>query len=113
MSDEFQYDIAAVATELRIRPEILKKLLESFSNTLSEKIIQLDMLVPVNDTDKIRAIMHEVKGTGGNLRLTKVYETADTMHVAVKAEEPQNKILNLFEEFKEASNLFIEHIKHS
>jgi len=112
MSDEFQYDVEAVATELRIRPEILKKLLGSFSNTLAEKIAQLDMLVPVNDIEKIRAIMHEVKGTSGNLRLKKVYEKADAMHVAVKAGEPQHKILNFFEEFKEASNLFIQYIKH-
>ena len=112
MSDEFQYDAEAVASELRIRPEILKKLLGSFSNTLADKISQLDMLIPVNDVEKIRAIMHEVKGTAGNLRLTKVYETADVMHVAVKEEEAQNKILNYFEEFKGESNQFIQYIKN-
>ncbi len=107
---EFHYDIAKVCEELHVRSEILEKLLKSFSGTLSQKIAQLDELVPLQDIDKIRAIMHEVKGTAGNLRLEKVYRTADTMHVAVKEDQPQEKIVELFNIFKEESNLFFNHM---
>ena len=109
--DEFQYDINKVSEELHVRAEILEKLLKSFTGTLALKIDELDVFVPQNDIDKVRAIMHEVKGTSGNLRLNKVYETADTMHVAVKAEEPQEKIIELFNAFKKESELFFNHMK--
>ncbi|MDP8263988.1 MAG: Hpt domain-containing protein [Candidatus Aceula lacicola] len=109
--DEFQYDINKVCEELHVRAEILEKLLKSFTGTLEQKIAQLDVLVPQNDVDKVRAIMHEVKGTAGNLRLGKVYKTADAMHVAVKAGEPQEKVVELFSAFKKESELFFNHMK--
>ena len=115
MSEEetsnFSYDFDAVAQELHVRPEILKRLVESFSVTLAGKVVQLDELVPAKDVEKIRAIMHEVKGTSGNLRLTKVYESADKMHVAVKAEEPQEAILEYFNAFKVEATAFFQSIK--
>lgn len=111
--EQFQYDMAAVSQELHVRPEILVRLLKSFSVTLAQKIAQLDELIPKNDVLQIRAIMHEVKGTSGNLRLKKVYESADVMHVAVKAGDPQEKVLPLFTTFKNESALFIDHFKNS
>ena len=110
-ANNFTYDLDAVAQELHIRPEILKRLLESFSVTLAGKVVQLDDLVPANDIEKIRAIMHEVKGTSGNLRLAKVYQTADKMHVAVKAGEAQEIILEYFNAFKVEANAFFQSIK--
>jgi hypothetical protein len=103
----FKYDIVAVSQELRIRPQILHKLLESFSQTLTGKIVELNTLVPQRNIEQIRAIMHEVKGTSGNLRLKEIYESADIMHMAVKAEEEQSKVLVYFETFKKKSDLFI------
>ncbi len=110
-SGNFEYDINKVSEDLHVRAEILEKLLKSFSGTLSEKIAQLDALVPQNDTEKVRAIMHEVKGTSGNLRLNDIYKTADTMHLAVKAEAPQEKILEYFNAFKKESQLFFDNFK--
>jgi len=109
--DEFQYDVNKVCEELHVRAEILEKLLRSFTGTLAQKIAQLDEFVPRRDIDKIRAIMHEVKGTAGNLRLNEVYHSADTMHLAVKAEEPQEKIVELFDIFRKESDLFLNHMK--
>ncbi|MDD3375091.1 MAG: Hpt domain-containing protein [Candidatus Omnitrophica bacterium] len=108
---EFQYDVNKVCEELHVRAEILEKLLKSFTGTLAQKIAELDELVPQRNIDKIRAIMHEVKGTAGNLRLNEVYCTADTMHLAVKAEEPQEKIIELFDAFKKESELFFNHME--
>ncbi len=108
----FQYDVATVSLELHVRPEILNKLLKSFSNTLAQKIAQLEEATLKNDVLQIRAIMHEVKGTSGNLRLKQVYETADKMHVAVKAGDAPEIIAPLFEAFKKAAFLFIDYYKN-
>lgn len=110
MTDHFEYNINAVSQELRIRPEILEKLIKSFSKTLFDKIEKLEVLIPENNIEQIRAIMHEVKGTSGNLRLTDIYRSADKMHVAVKSSEEKNIILGFFEEFKKESNKFFHFI---
>lgn len=111
--NQFTYDTVAVSQELHVRPEILTKLLKSFSNTLAQKIAQLDEFMQKNDIVQIRAIMHEVKGTSGNLRLKQVYETADAMHVAVKAGDTPEKVTALFATFKKVAILFIDHFKNS
>jgi HPt (histidine-containing phosphotransfer) domain-containing protein len=111
--NQFNYDLAAVSQELHVRPEILTRLLKSFSVTLAQKIAQLDDFIAKNDVLQIRAIMHEVKGTSGNLRLKQVYEAADIMHVSVKAGDPKEKIITLFEAFKKEAVLFIDHFKNS
>lgn len=116
MSDnenKFNYDVVAVSQDLHVRPEILTKLLKSFSNTLVQKIAQLEDFILKNDVVQIRAIMHEVKGTSGNLRLKQVYETADIMHAAVKAGDTPEKVAPLFATFKKESILFIDHFKSS
>lgn len=115
MSDAnaFIYDLNAVSQELHVRPEILSKLLKSFSTTLTQKIAQLDDAFPKNDIVLIRAIMHEVKGTAGNLRLKDVYATADAMHLAVKASEPAEKVKPLFDAFRAESYKFIDHYKNA
>ncbi|MFA6378521.1 MAG: Hpt domain-containing protein [Candidatus Omnitrophota bacterium] len=109
---QFSYDTLAVSQELHVRPEILTKLLKSFSNTLSQKIAQLDDFMLKNDVIQIRAIMHEVKGTSGNLRLKQVYEAADAMHVSVKAGDPAEKITELFGVFRKEAFLFIDYFKN-
>ncbi len=106
--NKFDYDIIAISEELRIRPQILHKLLESFSQTLKNKIVELDQVVPKRSIEEIRLIMHEIKGTSGNLRLKAIYRTADMMHMAVKAEEEQAKILSYFDEFKKQAHFFIQ-----
>lgn len=111
--NQFSYDVTAVSQELHVRPEILTKLLKSFSNTLAQKIAQLDEFMLKNDVVQIRAIMHEVKGTSGNLRIKQVYEAADIMHLAVKAGDAPEKIVPLFATFKKESMLFIDHFKNS
>jgi len=111
--NQFNYDVAAVSQELHVRPEILTKLLKSFSNTLDQKIAQLEDCMLKNDVLQIRSIMHEVKGTSGNLRLKQVYEAADSMHVSVKAGDAPEKVAPLYATFKKESVLFIEHFKNS
>jgi hypothetical protein len=107
-TDPFSYDLNVVSQELHVRPEILSRLLKSFSVTLAQKIAQLDEALPKNDIVLVRAIMHEVKGTSGNLRLKDVYQTADVMHVAVKARE----VKPLFDTFRAESYKFIDHFKN-
>ena len=111
-TDPFSYDLNVVSQELHVRPEILSRLLKSFSVTLAQKIAQLDEALPKNDIVLVRAIMHEVKGTSGNLRLKDVYQTADVMHVAVKAREPMEKVKPLFDTFRAESYKFIDHFKN-
>lgn len=110
MSTDFQYDINTVSQDLRIRSEILQKLIISFSKTLSDKIDQLNTLVPQNHTEQIRAIMHEIKGTSGNLRLTNIYRATDKMHVAVKSGEEESVIVGYFQEFKNEVAQFLQYV---
>lgn len=109
--NQFHYDIESVSQELHVRPQVLEKILKSFSNTLNQKILKLDGLVARNDIAQIRAILHEVEGTAGNLRLKSVYESAGRMHKAVKAKEPFEKVSALFKIFKNESFLFIDRFK--
>ncbi len=92
----FHLDIDKVSQELRVRPEILKRLIISFSKSLTEKILNLKQALDLNDVTKARALLHELKGTSGNLRVTDVYQAVDVLHVAVKTSESPEKIHDYF-----------------
>jgi HPt (histidine-containing phosphotransfer) domain-containing protein len=105
--EHLSYDVEGVSQELHVRPEALVKILKSFAQTLSEKIVQLNELAEKNDQEQLRAILHEVKGTAGNLRLKKICELADRMHQAIKNKESSMAIAMWFQAFKNQSFAFI------
>ena len=89
-------DVDKVSEELRIRPQIYIRLVTSFSNSLSGKMKALNEALERNDTDQMRMILHEIKGTAANLRLHSLLRAEDTMHVAVKTGEGQKPLFKYF-----------------
>lgn len=97
MANAYPLDVAAISQELRIRPEIYLKIVMSFAQNLTGKMAALNTAVIANDTQQMRVILHEIKGTAGNLRLKDVMVVEALMHEAVLKGEPQEKISKLFE----------------
>ena len=97
MSNAYQLDVSAISQELRIRPEIYVKIVVSFAQNLTAKMAALNTAVIGNDAQQMRIILHEIKGTAGNLRLKELMVTETAMHDALLNSEPQEKISKLFE----------------
>ena len=82
-------DVERVSQELRIRPQIYVKLVRSFVDSLAGKMNILDHALTSNDRDQMRMVLHEIKGTAGNLRLYNITGPEAVLHAAVKAGENQ------------------------
>lgn len=111
MSESFSLEIEKISAELRVRPDILLKLITSFSNSLPQKIGNLREAVLQNDTMKMRSLLHELRGTSGNLRLQPLAQAVIVMHEAVKAGQPQDKITEYFQAVFEQTELLAQRIK--
>ena len=103
MAEDFQLDVEQVAEELKIRPEIYVRIVKSFSETLREKLVILTQAVTARDTETMRKVLHEIKGTAGNLRLRGVSEAEAVMHNDVKDTAATDKILPELAALKNAS----------
>lgn len=111
-ASSFQLDIEKVSQELRVRPEIFKRLVVSFSKTIVEKMQVLEQALSQSDSVKARALLHELKGTSGNLRLQPVFAAVDTLHVALKAGESKEKQQEYLATLKTRCQEFIEYAGH-
>lgn len=98
--NEFNYDFKKVSEELCVRPEVLKRLVISFSKTIAEKVKILETARADNDILKMRATLHEIRGTAGNLRLEGILASAKVLHEAIKSGVDDAKIANYFDELK-------------
>ena len=107
----FQYDAVKVSEELGIRAEVLERLVTSFADTLAEKIKALETAFNDNDVLKMRALLHEIRGTSGNLRLETVISSAKIMHEAVKSGFSKNIIGDYFQDLQKRAGEFQEYIK--
>jgi len=85
-------DAERASKELRIRPHIYIKLVKSFTLSLAGKLQRLNEALATDDRDQMRMVLHEIKGTGGNLRLYNILGPESLLHMAVKAGE-SSKIL--------------------
>ena len=97
MSEQPLIDVATVSQELRIRPEIYLKIVLNFAQNLIAKMAALNIAVIANDTQQMRIILHEIKGTAGNLRLKGLISAEALIHEAALKGEAQEKISKLFE----------------
>lgn len=104
-------DVEGISKELRIRPEIYLKIVSSFTATLGDKIAKLGEAVETNNIEQMRVILHEIKGTAGNLRLKTICDPEHVMHVAVKEDgAPQEKLREYFQALKIASEKVQKHV---
>ena len=100
MTAEVKINVEEVSQELKIRPEIYLKIVSSFSETLLQKMRDLSSALQTKDLEEMRRILHEIKGTSGNLRLHNIYGPQETLHLAVKANEDEEKLNNYLDELK-------------
>ena len=110
ISGEVHIDVNKVSSELRIRPEVYMRIVSSFTSSLPGKLSRLNGALSVNDRDQMRMILHEIKGTAGNLRLTTISQPQETMHVAVKAGEDQKQLSKYFQDLYSASQKLVEYV---
>jgi len=85
-------DVQQISGELKIRPEIYIKIVTSFSQTLLDKVRGLEEALAKMDITTMRAILHEIKGTSSNLRLTAVTAASEVMHIEVKGDAHPEKL---------------------
>ena len=104
-------DIDAISKEMHVRPEVLKNIMSSFMKTLTSKLTELAEAHEKSDVTRMRAILHEVRGTSGNLRLQDVYSSAVTLHEAVKAGEGREKTTTYLEDLKKKAAFLAEDLK--
>ena len=91
-------DIKRVSESLHLRPDVYVRILKSFAHgTLAEKNLQLIEAFANNDVMKMRAILHELRGASGNLRVDNVFQAVVNLHDAVKAGEGKEKIKKLLD----------------
>ena len=108
--DELHIDVNKVSAELRIRPEIYMRIVSSFTSSLPGKLTRLNEALSVNDRDQMRMILHEIKGTAGNLRLETISKPQEVMHVAVKAGEDTKQLSRYFQDLYTASQKLVEYV---
>ncbi len=94
-------DYDNISQQLKVRPEILKKLIKSFAFALTEKMNILETGLSNNDAAQMRSVLHEIKGTAGNLRLSTICVAENVMHEALKAQESKEKLTEYFAVLKE------------
>lgn len=99
---ELFIDVEKISRELRIRPQIYVKLLKSFSLNLTGKLNLLNQAMTADDRDQMRMILHEIKGTAGNLRLSSISDPEAILHIAVKAGESQRVLTTHLELLRQA-----------
>jgi len=111
MTEEVKINVEQVSQELKIRPEIYLKIVSSFSETLLQKMRDLSAALQTKNLEEMRRILHEIKGTSGNLRLHNIYAPQETLHLAVKANEDAEQLNNYLEELKAETDKLSEYIK--
>ena len=111
MTDGVKINVDQVSQELKIRPEIYLKIVNSFSETLLQKMRDLSAALQTKNLEEMRRILHEIKGTSGNLRLHNIYGPQETLHLAVKANEDADELNNHLEELKTETDKLREYLK--
>jgi len=104
-------NIEAVSQELRIRPEIYKKILTGFCLSLPAKIETLTNAFSSSDFKKIQEVSHEIKGIASNLRVAKLKSVASDIN-ALCAEKNLEKGKQLLEDFKREAALLNTFVKN-
>ncbi len=94
--DRIDLNYEQISQLLKVRPEILKRIILSFATSLTDKMKNLEEALAQSDEARMRAILHEIKGTAGNLRLTTITTAENVMHEAVKAGENPGKLREYF-----------------
>ncbi|MCK5580021.1 MAG: Hpt domain-containing protein [Candidatus Omnitrophica bacterium] len=111
-NEPININIEEVSQSLRIRPEVYTRIVSSFAKTLQERLQGLNDALAAKDSTRMRRILHEIKGTSGNLRLENIVKANAVFHEAVKAEqEPHEKLVEYYEVLKIESDKLFDYTK--
>ncbi len=110
MDEPFQLDIEQISADLKIRSDIYLRIVKSFSGTLKDKISALEEALQCFDKETMRKILHEIKGTASNLRLTTINEAENLMHVEVKGTADKEKLKEYLDMLKKETDKFSQFI---
>lgn len=106
-----QIDVHQISQELRIRPEVYLRILLSFAASLQTKVNMLDEALAAQDHEAMRKILHEIKGTAGNLRLKNISSAEEVLHYAVKLQEDQEKLKQCAETLRSESQKLYQYVQ--
>jgi HPt (histidine-containing phosphotransfer) domain-containing protein len=106
-----QIDVTKVSQELRIRPEVYTKILRSFVDTLQQKVAMLHQALAAQDHETMRKILHEIKGTAGNLRLVNISTAEERLHQAVKSQEQADKLHEYTQTLQSESERLYQYVR--
>ena len=110
-SGDIKIDVQKVSEELRIRPEVYLRILMSFASSLQNKISMLYQAMTAQDYETMRKILHEIKGTAGNLRLRNISSAEEVLHYALKAQDDQEKLEKFAESLKLESEKLYQYVQ--
>jgi len=103
----FDRDFALEMTDGDI--EFLKKLVEVFSSEYPEKLARIPRAIKGKDFKTISETAHSLKGSSGNLGLTRVYELSSEIERFAKEEKTED-IEKLYRELEEELGRFKEFV---
>ncbi len=89
--------------------EFLKELIEMFNGDYPEKLDGISNAIKDKDFNALNEIAHSLKGSSGNLGLTRVYELALKLEKMGKAKDIENAG-NVLDELKEELERFSKFI---
>jgi len=77
------FDLDALKSELELDHEDVVELIGEFRTFLIGTMAELEKAIHAKDFAKARSLAHSVKGSAGNLRVTKIFEIAKSMQFKV------------------------------
>ncbi len=78
-------DIAALAQELGLEEEDVRRLLLTFLDSTEQDLLQLGRAFSEKDADQLQATAHHIKGAAGSLELNDIAEAAKAIEEKVRS----------------------------
>lgn len=86
----FTYSLEESASLVGVSTEIFTKIFTKYINGLEEKITQLTQHISNNDFKEIETLAHTLKGSSGNMNVTKLYDIFRIIELNAKDKNPNN-----------------------
>jgi len=104
MSKSFNTEL--LKSELELDHEDIMELLQDFRKFIEEAMLKLKAAVAVEDMAASRSLVHSIKGSSGNLRITGVYTISRQMQEDIDLGK-SDTLKNSFEKLNQAVQEFL------
>lgn len=88
--NNLNYSLEESAKQVGVSTEIFTRIFIKYVNSLEEKINTLKTFISINDFKEISILAHSLKGSSGNMNVTKLYDLFRIIELGSK-EEKSNK----------------------